>query len=124
MSAVELLDRAQQILTTRSTGGLSSRLAAFLARQALEEIIDERCAALGASASSANARSKLLVLRALDSAEEADRAAVAWNRLSNACHLHAYEMQPSTAEIEQLCGVVAALVPAKTAACSPPSTAE
>ena len=118
MSAVELLGQAQQILATRSTGGLSSRLAAFLARQALEEIIDERCAALGASAPWANARSKLLVLRALDSAEAADRAAVAWNRLSNACHLHAFEMQPSTAEIEHLCGVVETLLPTKTSTCS------
>ena len=38
-------------------------------------------------------------------------AAAAWNRLSNACHLHAYEMQPSVAEVEQLCGVVAGLLP-------------
>ena len=44
MSAVELLGQAQQILATRSTSGLSSRMAAFLARRALEEIIDQRCA--------------------------------------------------------------------------------
>lgn len=31
--------------------------------------------------------------------------------LSNAYHLHAYEMQPSVAEVERLCGVVAELVP-------------
>jgi hypothetical protein len=111
MSAVELLGQAQQLLATRSTSGLSSRMAAFLARQALEEIIDQRCADLAAPAPSATARSKLLVLRALDSAEAADRAAVAWNRLSNTCHVHAYEMQPSTAEVEQLCGVVAGLLP-------------
>ena len=111
MSAVELLGQAQQILATRSTSGLSSRMAAFLARQALEEIIDERCAGLAAPAPSATTRSKLLILRALDTAEAADRAAAAWNRLSNACHLHAYEMQPSTAEVEQLCGVVAGLLP-------------
>ena len=111
MSAVELLGQAQQILATRSTSGLTSRMAAFLARQALEEIIDQRCADLAASAPSATTRSKLLILRALDTAEAADRAAVAWNRLSNACHVHAYEMQPSTAEVEQLCGVVAGLLP-------------
>jgi hypothetical protein len=111
MSAVELLGQAQQILATRSTRGLSSRTAAFLARRALEEIIDQRCADLGAAAPSATTRSKLLVLRALDTAEAADHAAVAWNRLSNACHLHAYEMQPSTAEVQQLCGVVAGLLP-------------
>lgn len=111
MSAVELLGQAQQILTTRSTGGLSSRMAAFLARRALEEIIDQRCTNVAASAPWATTRSKLLILRALDNADAANRAAVAWNRLSNACHLHAYEMQPSTAEVEQLCGVVAGLLP-------------
>jgi hypothetical protein len=111
MSAPALLAQAQQVLTTRGTGGHSARMAAFLARQALEEAIDARCAALGASAPWATARSKLLVLRALDDADMADRAAVAWNRLSNACHLHAYEMQPSAAEIEHLCAVVAQLIP-------------
>ncbi|BBY73579.1 hypothetical protein MPRF_04780 [Mycolicibacterium parafortuitum] len=110
MSAIEMLGRAQQILTTPTAGGLSPRMAAFLARQALEEIIEQRCGALGAAASGATTRSKLLILRALDEPEVADAAALAWNRLSNACHLHAYEMQPSVAEVEQLCGVVAELV--------------
>lgn len=110
MSADELLVQAQQVLTTRGGRGHSARMAAFLARQALEEIIDRRCADLGASAPAATVRSKLLVLRALDDADSADAAAAAWNRLSNACHLHAYEMQPSVAEVEQLCGVVAGLL--------------
>jgi hypothetical protein len=112
MSAVELLGHAQQILTTRIAGGLSPRMAAFVGRQALEEIVADRCSALNAPAPSATMRSKLLVLRALDDSEAADRAAVAWSRLSQACHLHAYEMQPSPAEIEHLCTLVAALLPA------------
>jgi hypothetical protein len=111
MKAVELLGQAQQILSTRATGGLSSRMAAFLARRALEEVIEQRCGDLAASAPWASTRSKLLILRALDHPDAADRAAVAWNRLSNACHLHAYEMQPSVAEVEHLCGVVAGLLP-------------
>jgi hypothetical protein len=111
MSAVELLGQAQRILATSGTSGLSSRMAAFLARRALEEIIDQRCVGLAASAPWATTRSKLLILRALDTVEAADRAAVAWNRLSNACHLHAYEMQPSHGEVEQLCSVVAGLLP-------------
>ncbi|WP_101948001.1 hypothetical protein [Mycobacterium sp. 3519A] len=111
MSAIELLSQAQRILTARGTGGSSSRMAAFLARRALEEIVEQRCVSLGASAPRATTRSKLLILRALDTAGAANRAAFAWNRLSNACHLHAFEMQPSTAEVEQLCGVVAGLLP-------------
>jgi hypothetical protein len=110
MSAVELLAQAQQILAARGTAGSSPRMAAFLARRALEEIIEQRCVGLNASAPWANTRSKLLILRALDTSEAADAAAIAWNRLSNACHLHAYEMQPSIAEVEQLCGVVAGLM--------------
>ena len=51
-------------------------------------------------------RSKLLVLRVFDSAEAATTTAYAWNRLSTACHMHAYEMQPARAEIEHLCEVV------------------
>jgi hypothetical protein len=85
-------------------------MAAFVARQALEEIVAKRCYALNASAPSATMRSKLLVLRALDDSSAADDAAVAWNRVSNACHLHAYEMQPSVAEIEHLCSLVTTLL--------------
>lgn len=73
MNAAELLAEARQVLRTRNAA-LSSRMAAFLARQALEEIIDERCTALGASAPSATTRSKLLILRVLGVAGEADRA--------------------------------------------------
>jgi hypothetical protein len=109
MTATELLAQAQQVLTTRT--GLSARMAAFLSRQALEEIIDQRCAALGAAAASATVRSKLLILRALDDPADADRAAVAWNRLSNASHVHAYEMQPSVAEIAHLRAMVVELLP-------------
>ncbi|OBB19683.1 hypothetical protein A5761_00600 [Mycolicibacterium setense] len=112
MSAMDLLGQAQRVLRApESAEGLSSRVAAFLARQALEEIIDQRCSALNAHAPWANSRSKLVVLKSLDTAEAADRAALAWNRLSVACHVHAFEMQPSTAEVEYLCGVVASLIP-------------
>ncbi|WP_286174670.1 hypothetical protein [Mycobacterium sp. DL99] len=51
------------------------------------------------------------MLKSLDTVEAADRAALAWNRLSVACHVHAFEMQPSTTEVECLCGVVASLIP-------------
>ena len=111
MKAVELLAQAQSILTTRAAGGLSPRMAAFLARRALEEVIDARCIRVDARAPRANTRSQLLILRVLDDAGVGSRAAVAWHRLSNACHLHAYELQPSVAEIEQLCSVVVDLIP-------------
>lgn len=114
MSAVELLAQAQTVLKGSRADGLSARMAAFLARQALEEIIDQRCVNLDAPASWATTRSRLVVLRALDTQDAADRAAVAWSRLSVACHVHAFELQPSTAEVEHLCGIVASLLPETT----------
>lgn len=110
MSAVELLGQAQRILNEPRPDGLSSRMAAFLARQALEQLIEQRCERLGAPVAWASARSKLVVLRSLDTEEAADSAAVAWNRLSSACHVHAFELQPSSAEVRHLCGMVASLL--------------
>ncbi len=111
MNAVELLAQAQTVLKSSRADGLSARMAAFLARQALEEIIDQRCEILDSPAPWATTRSRLVVLRALDTQDAADRAAIAWSRLSVACHVHAFELQPSTAEVEHLCGVVASLLP-------------
>ncbi len=111
MSAPGLLAHAERILAGGGADGLNARLAAFLARQALEEIVEERLSDLEVSAPWANARSKLIILRALDNAEAAQSAQVAWNRLSEACHVHAFEMQPSTAEVTHLCRQVASLLP-------------
>lgn len=109
MSDSDLLDQAGRVLKQRGTGGYSPRMAAFLARRALEETIDSRYQALVGSEPPMNVRSKLVILRVLDTPEAADRAAYAWNRLSNACHLHAFEMQPSVAEVERLCEIVSEL---------------
>lgn len=111
MSAVALLGQAQRVINEPRRDGLSSRIAAFLARQALELIVDERCTDLGAPAAWASMRTKLAVLRSLDAEEAADSAAIAWNRLSSACHVHAFELQPSAAEVQHLCAVVASLSP-------------
>lgn len=111
MSAPGLLAQAQRLLKKANAEGLTARLAAVLARQALEEVVDQRCAQVGVTAPWASARSKLIVLRALDTAAAADTAALAWNELSNACHVHAYELAPSAAEVSQLCEQVASLLP-------------
>ena len=110
MSAVVLLGQAQRVINEPRPDGLSSRMAAFLARQALELIVDQRCSDVGAPAPWASMRTKLAVLRSLDTEEAADSAAVAWSRLSSACHVHAFELQPSAAEIRHLCGIVASLL--------------
>lgn len=111
MSAPELLVQAQRVLDSVGAEGVTARLAAVLARQALEEIVDQRCANVGVYAPWASARSKLIVLRALDAVAAAETAALAWNELSNACHTHAYELAPSAAQVSQLCRKVASLLP-------------
>lgn len=110
MSAAALLGRAERVINEPRPDGLSARMAAFLARQALELIVDQRCTAVGAPAPWASMRSKLAVLRSLDTEDGADSAAIAWSRLSSACHVHAFELQPSVAEIRHLCEVVASLM--------------
>lgn len=53
--------------------------------------------------------SRLVTLRSLDTPERSDVATMAWNRLSNAGHHHAYELAPTIDEVRHLCGVVAVL---------------
>ncbi|WP_037138652.1 hypothetical protein [Rhodococcoides fascians] len=109
-SAVSLLNAERLLAGNTGGSGNSARLAAFLARQALEDLVDERCNALGVHAPDASMRSKLVILRALDAVERADAAALAWNRLSSVCHHHAYELAPTVAEVHHLCGLVAVLL--------------
>lgn len=110
MSAALILRQAEQLLLGEvDTDVDNSRLAAFLARQALEDLIDQHCAALDAQCYSATTRSKLVVLRALGDREIADAATVAWDRLSAACHHHAYELAPTVEEVRFLCKLVIGL---------------
>ena len=90
--------------------GSAARLAAFLARQALEQLVTQRLSALEIDAPRATMRSKLVILRSLDTTDRADAAAVAWNGLSNVCHHHAYELAPTVSEVRHLCRVAARLL--------------
>ena len=106
-----LLVNAERLLNgTLVTGQPPARLAAFLARQALELAITQRCVDLGADIPSATARSKLVVLRALGEPAGADAAITAWNGLSVACPHHAYELTPTVEEMRHLCRLVAILL--------------
>ncbi|SNS96240.1 hypothetical protein [Rhodococcoides kyotonense] len=110
-SPAVMLHNAERLLDGNvGAAGSSARLAAFLARQALETLVDERCRALDVDVPGASMRSRLVVLRSLDTSERADAAAIAWNRLSSACHHHAYELAPTVSEVRHLCGLVAVLV--------------
>lgn len=91
----------------------ANRRAAWFARAALEDVIDELLAAkqltVGERASS---RAKLSCLEALyrdDNPDLATRAEYAWTRLSEACHQHAYELTPTYVEVRHLVELVGGL---------------
>lgn len=113
MTPAELLAYADRLLQGIGIAGDTSRLAALLARQALEMIVNERCVALGADCSRASMRSRLAVVRALDDRNVADALTSLWHQLSACCHQHAYELSPTTAEVRELCDRVSLAVPSR-----------
>jgi hypothetical protein len=103
---VELLGFAEQVLDgTISLGARGPRTAALLARRAFEEWLDEFSASWSTQAVSdrpPTTSSKLVALGALQGMELGDQAKRVWHGLSRAVHHHAYELQPSVAEVRQL----------------------
>ncbi|GAA1481175.1 hypothetical protein GCM10009624_16150 [Gordonia sinesedis] len=113
MTPIALLGYAQRLLDDlgEHTSGNSSRLAALLARQALEVAIDLRCAELGAECPRSTMRSRLVILRGLGrDAAVADRCTSLWHQLSAACHQHAYQLAPTAGEVRSLCAGVAVAI--------------
>ena len=110
MTPEEALAGAQRLLDASDTTVDGARLAAFVARQALEQLVDQRCRALDADCPDASMRSKLVVLRALGDPDEADAAEQAWSGLSAACHRHPYELEPAGSEVRDLCAAVVRLM--------------
>lgn len=113
MTPAELLAYAQQLLRGLgdSTSGNASRLAAVVARQALEATVLERCGVVNAPCEGATMRSRLAILKALDDRATADRLASLWHQLSACCHQHAYELSPTVGEVRSLCDGLAAVMP-------------
>ena len=99
-----LLDHAEQVLDGKvSLGSSGPRTAALLARCAFEEWLDEQS---GSWASAVypfpSTRSKLVVLEVLGDREVGVQARWLWEALSRTVHHHAYELQPSVAEVRNL----------------------
>lgn len=94
---------------------LAVRRACWLARAALEELILELLRARGIEAEEASERSKLACLEGAyaDDRDLTFRAEFAWNRLSEACHQHAYQLAPTYSEVKDLIRLVADLSPAQ-----------
>ncbi len=90
-----------------TTKGNSARLAAVLTRQAVEDLIDARCAELcGVAEVTGSWRAKLAVLKSLDAAPSGRVLVDAWHQLTTFCHHHAYEMSPTIAEVRALSDAV------------------
>lgn len=99
-----LVDYAEQVLDGKvALGSSAPRTAALLARCALEEWLDERSASWSSGGYPyPSTVSKLIALGALEGDELARRARLLWSSLSRAVHHHAYELQPSVAEVRHL----------------------
>lgn len=107
--AEALLARADKLLDSpdRTASGNSARLAAFLARQAVEDLIDARCAALtGVEIVVGTARAKLAVLKSLDTTPVGPVLIDAWHQLTGFCHHHAYQLSPTVPEVRAQCVAV------------------
>lgn len=89
----------------------SARYAAFLARQALEETVRRWSHAEGMTDPRIPMRSRLIGMRVLlGEPTGVVLATTAWQGLSHACHHHAYELAPTTAEVQHLIDCVGGLV--------------
>jgi hypothetical protein len=98
--AARLLEAADRVLSgsVELPRGRGARIAAVLARSALEDIVVEACATHGIDVAEATMRVRLATLIAV-SDPKAGELAMPWWNLSRACHQHAYEMPPHHGEV-------------------------
>jgi hypothetical protein len=106
-----LLDYADEVLDgTIALGPRSARTAALLARLALEDWLNEESASWSSvSDKGPTTNSKLVVLGRNQGPDVGELARRVWHSLSRALHHHAYELQPSQAEVRHLVKQVRAL---------------
>lgn len=120
--ALASLAYAEGLLSGRiEAAGDTGRIAAFVARRAVERLIDryceERCGRLldpdlPSPWTRARWASKLAIVLAKD--EDYGRTLIyAWVQLSNLCHEHAYELAPTVDEVRNLCLTVTEQVGAR-----------
>ena len=112
-----LLDYAEQALDGAfGLGARGPRTAALLARCALESWLEELSAEWCSAAAGygPTTTSKLVVLATRRGVDVGERAQRVWHALSRAVHHHAYELQPSLAEVRHLVEQVRALSPGET----------
>ncbi len=117
MTPAELLAAAREI-QSGAAGDVAerSRIAAFLARQALERRLIEFWNANPATAGlgRSSGRSQLTCLPAFLDPALAHELSYAWAALSNACHYHSYDLSPTPAELASLIDTVASFLTTTT----------
>ncbi|WP_396925857.1 hypothetical protein [Mycolicibacterium sp.] len=104
--AQALLCRAEALLDApeSTAAGNAARLAAFLARQAVEDLINARCAALcDAPAVAGTTKAKLAILKSMDTTPAGPVLIAAWHQLTGHCHQHAYQLSPTVSEVREQC---------------------
>lgn len=108
--AAALLAQAYAVLAAGDAH--SNRASCWIARAALESVVDELLSRRKFETEGATMRSKLTVLEVAYEKEPKVpmRAQYAWTGLSNASHHHAYELSPTVAEVNHLVGLVSELV--------------
>ena len=98
-----MLKHAEQVLDGKvSLGSSGPRTAALLARCAFEDWLDEQSASWAPNYPIPSTRSKLVVLEVLGDSAKGVQARRLWDALSRTVHHHAYELQPSVAEVRHL----------------------
>ena len=110
MTPAETLAMARRLLgrPDARTAGIWPRAAALLARQALEQGLDEFWRDRGVALDNLGTRPQLICLSAyLPATGVAARASQAWSSLTRACHHQPYELPPGHAELERSLEAVA-----------------
>ena len=108
----DLLGHAKGLLSraTPETRGLWPRAAALLARQALEQALDEYWKEKGLRLSECSTTAQLLCLTEyMKDGELAAEAHHVWASLSRACHHHPYDLAPTAGELERWIAAAARL---------------
>jgi hypothetical protein len=109
----DLLDMADGLLHRAgpSTAGLWPRASALLALAALEASLLRLWQRRTLDLQGCAMRTQLICLRSyLEDAPLAARTGHAWSALSRACHHHAYELGPTSGELQSWFSVVSELV--------------
>lgn len=109
MNASLLLGQARDALGSSARD--RSRIACWLTRPALEQVVRDLLVAKRRDPGEANMASLLVCLQIayIDSPAVAEHADFAWAQLSNACHQHAFELNPTAAEAARLIDLVSEL---------------